>query len=391
MTAHVVVIGAGVTGLSAASRLQDAGLRVTVVARDFPTPSETIDARASINYASPWGGAHNRWVVPPPPTTTTTTTNTDTAARVLARDHAFALETYAHMDALSRARPEAGVTFMPGIEYLEDPGRFEGEGNHLLTEARARELGVEGFRLLDASELPRGVRWGCSYRTWCVNPMVYLAFLLRRLARRGAALVRREVRGPDEAWALGAELGAEVDVVVNCSGVGFGDPDVFITRGQTCLVSNSCDATVTRQNADGTWTFCVPRNFDGGTIVGGTKQPDDWDPEPSPAVREQLLARFAATYPAILAGGAGGSGRLEPLADIVGRRPTRRGGMRLELETLPPGPRGGGRGTGTGRVRHVVHAYGLGGRGYELSWGVAGRVAELVTSRDKAGSEHAKL
>ncbi|EJT73941.1 hypothetical protein GGTG_07794 [Gaeumannomyces tritici R3-111a-1] len=388
MTAHVVVIGAGVTGLSAASRLQDAGLRVTVVARDFPTPSETIDARASINYASPWGGAHNRWVVPPP---TTTTTNTDTAARVLARDHAFALETYAHMDALSRARPEAGVTFMPGIEYLEDPGRFEGEGNHLLTEARARELGVEGFRLLDASELPRGVRWGCSYRTWCVNPMVYLAFLLRRLARRGAALVRREVRGPDEAWALGAELGAEVDVVVNCSGVGFGDADVFITRGQTCLVSNSCDATVTRQNADGTWTFCVPRNFDGGTIVGGTKQPDDWDPEPSPAVREQLLARFAATYPAILAGAAGGSGRLEPLADIVGRRPTRRGGMRLELETLPPGPPGGGRGTGTGRVRHVVHAYGLGGRGYELSWGVAGRVAELVTSRDKAGSEHAKL
>ncbi|KAL8400714.1 hypothetical protein RB594_000930 [Gaeumannomyces avenae] len=228
MTAHVVVIGAGVTGLSAASRLQDAGLRVTVVARDFPTPSETIDARASINYASPWGGAHNRWVVPPP---TTTTTNTDTAAaRVLARDHVFALETYAHMDALSRARPEAGVTFMPGIEYLEDPGRFEGEGNHLLTEARARELGVEGFRVLDASELPRGVRWGCSYRTWCVNPMVYLAFLLRRLARRGAALVRREVRGPDEAWALGAELGAEVDVVVNCSGVGFGDPDVFITR-----------------------------------------------------------------------------------------------------------------------------------------------------------------
>ncbi|KAL8393563.1 hypothetical protein RB595_003345 [Gaeumannomyces hyphopodioides] len=383
MSAHVVVIGAGVTGLSAATRLQDAGHRVTVVARDFPTPSETIDARASINYASPWGGAHNRWVVPPPPGTDRTP-----AARVLARDHAFALETYAHMDALSRARPEAGVTFMPGIEYLEDPDRSEGGGGGggaLLTEARARELGVEGFRVLDAAELPRGVRWGCSYRTWCVNPMVYLAFLLRRLARGGAALVRREVRGPEEAWALGAELGAAVDVVVNCSGVGFGDPAVFITRGQTCLVSNSCDATVTRQNADGTWTFCVPRNFDGGTIIGGTKQPDDWDPEPSPAVREQLLARFAATYPAILAGAAGGTGRLEPLADIVGRRPTRRGGMRLELETLPPRP-----GSRAG-ARHVVHAYGLGGRGYELSWGVAGRVVELVSSRGKFGDEHAKL
>ncbi|KLU88034.1 hypothetical protein MAPG_07021 [Magnaporthiopsis poae ATCC 64411] len=380
MSAHVVVIGAGVTGLSAATRLQDAGHSVTIVARDFPTPFETIDARASINYTSPWGGAHNRWVVPPPPSSSSTSSSA--AARILARDHSFALETYRHMDALSRDRPEAGVTFMPGIEYLEDPDGSEGGGG-ILTESRAAELGIEAFRVLDAAELPVGVRWGCSYRTWCVNPMVYLAFLLRRLARRGARLVRREVRGPEEAWTLGA-----VDVVVNCSGVGFGDPAVFITRGQTCLVSNSCDATVTRQNADGSWTFCVPRNFDGGTVIGGTKQPDDWDPEPSAAVRELrssakqwLRRRIHRPYPSIL---AGGNGRFEPMADIVGRRPTRRGGMRLELETLP------GKGERDG-VRHVVHAYGLGGRGYELSWGVAGRVVELVASRDKVGSERAKL
>lgn len=158
-------------------------------------------------------------------------------------------------------------------------------------------------------------------------------------------------------------------------------------KGQTCLVSNPCHATVTRQNADGSWTFCVPRNFDGGTVIGGTKQPDDWDPEPSAAVREQLLARFAATYPPVLAAGSGsgsGSGRLELMADIVGRRPTRRGGMRLELETLP------GKGEGDG-VRHVVHAYGLGGRGYELSWGVARRVVELVSSTGRVGSQPAKL
>jgi hypothetical protein len=29
-------------------------------------------------------------------------------------------------------------------------------------------------------------------------------------------------------------------------------------------------------------------------------------------------------------------------------------------------------------VKHVVHAYGAGGRGYELSWGVASEVAELT-------------
>jgi D-amino-acid oxidase len=136
--------------------------------------------------------------------------------------------------------------------------------------------------------------------------------------------------------------------------------------GQTCLVANKCDATVTRQNADGTWTFCVPRNFDGGTIIGGTKEPDNWDPLPSLENRKQLLTKFAATYPAILSNSGGKGFRV--IRDIVGRRPTRHGGIRLEIERLPDKK----------SVVEVVHAYGLGGRGYELSWGVALEVELLV-------------
>lgn len=131
-------------------------------------------------------------------------------------------------------------------------------------------------------------------------------------------------------------------------------------KGQTCLVRNPCDATVTRQNADGSWTFCVPRNFDGGTIVGGTKEPNNWDSEPSPEVREELLRKFAATYPQI----KGPDGEFDVLRDIVGRRPTRHGGIRLEGQRLEG-------------ERVVVHAYGLGGRGYELSWGVAQTVVDI--------------
>jgi len=139
--------------------------------------------------------------------------------------------------------------------------------------------------------------------------------------------------------------------------------------GQTCVVANDCAATVTRQHADGTWTFCVPRGFDGGTVVGGTKEPDNWDPEPSAAVRETLLRRFAETYPAVL--GPGEAFRW--VRDIVGRRPTRRGGPRMAAEGL-----------GGGRV--VVHAYGLGGRGYELSWGVAGEAVRLAAEHSGGGA-----
>jgi len=75
MAQHVVVIGylslhyppisqalantsrAGVIGITSAIRLQEAGYTVTIVARDFPGPFETMDPVAHINYASAWAGA----------------------------------------------------------------------------------------------------------------------------------------------------------------------------------------------------------------------------------------------------------------------------------------------------------------------------------------------
>ncbi|KAK1767167.1 hypothetical protein QBC33DRAFT_539425, partial [Phialemonium atrogriseum] len=283
----------------------------------------------------------------------------------LAREHELALETFRRMDALAQTSPEAGVIFMRGVEYLEAPP----PEYRALDAARAAELGVQDFRLLGAHEFPdERVAWGCEYRTWCANPMVYCCFLLRRFVYRGGRIVKREVRDPAEVFAV-ADLG-RVDAVVNASGNGFGDDKMSITRGQTCLVSNPSDATVTRQNADGSWTFCVPRNFYGGTVIGGTKEPDNWDPEPSAEVRNRLLSTFAATYPQIL----GPTGKFEVIRDIVGRRPTRRGGLRLETEEIGE------------EKKVVVHAYGLGGRGYELSWGVAQEVVKLVNAGVGAGS-----
>lgn len=299
------------------------------------------------------------------------------------REHALSLRTYAHMQRLHAAHPgAAGITFLKGIEYLEAPGPE-------YLELDPSSLRLPGhFRLLEPSEFPDDrVRWGCEYDTWCVNPMVYCCFLLRRFALRGGTLLRRELRAPEEAFSLSfssfldssgtgssssrSSSKGPVAAVVNASGFGLGGPEgdraMFVTRGQTCLVAEPCsDATVTRQNADGSWAFCVPRGFDGGTVVGGTKEPGAWAAEPSAAVRDELLARLVRTYPRILDGSR--TGRLTVLRDIVGRRPTRVGGPRIEGEVLAR-ERGGG---------FVMHAYGLGGRGYELSWGVAEEVVEGV-------------
>ncbi|KKY30266.1 putative amino acid oxidase [Diaporthe ampelina] len=343
MSSQIIVIGAGVTGLSCAIQLQEAGHAapgaVTLIARDFPTPFALVDPKAQINFTSPWGGAHNRWVPPP----------TDGQAQPNGlRDHRLALATFRRMRSLQESNPEAGITFMKGIEYLEDPApeyralaREGGEGS-------AKALGLEGFRVLDRSELPDDkVSLGIEYDTWCVNPMVYCSFLLNRFVFRGGRILRREISRPEEVFEM-RDLGGPVKAVVNASGMGFNDPKSYIIR-------------------DGSWTFCVPRNFEGGTIIGGTKEPNNWDTEPSLEVRDRLVRAFMATHPKI----ADESGSVRVLKDVVGRRPARHGGARLEREEVAPG-------------KVVVHAYGLGGRGYELSWGVAETAQKLLDEANPA-------
>jgi len=168
--------------------------------------------------------------------------------------------------------------------------------------------------------------------------------------------MRYTLRNPEEAF----YLAKDVKVVVNCSGYGFGDPKVVHVRGQTCLVANPCDKTMTQQNADGTWAFIIPRPFNGGTIIGGTKEPGDWNPNAEESIRSRLLANAAKMWPAML----NEKGGFDVIRDIVGRRPTRNGGLRLEIEKVGKGK--------------ICHAYGAGGRGYEISYGVAEEVGKLV-------------
>lgn len=198
-------------------RLQQDGHQVTIVARDFPSPFETVDSKASINYASQWAGAHNRFCPPNP------------GNKIEERDHDMSVVTYKRMDDLAKSHPEAGITFLKGIEYLEKPTPEYA----ILTQQRAEALGYPEFRLLRPEEFPDDkVQLGFEYRSWCINPMVYCSFLLRRFVHAGGKIVRRDLRDEKEVFDM-KELGS-TPLVVNCSGYGFGDKASFITRGKHC-------------------------------------------------------------------------------------------------------------------------------------------------------------
>jgi len=146
---------------------------------------------------------------------------------------------------------------------------------------------------------------------------------------------------------------------------------IFMT-GQTVLTNfTAATKTVTKQNKDGSWSFIIPRFFEGGTVIGGTKEPGDWRAEPESSTRERLL-KGGETIAGHAATEWTGNESIHAIADIVGRRPTREGGMRVEVEHLTIELNGGS------RQVPLVHAYGAGGRGYEISWGVAEEVAQMV-------------
>ncbi|KAJ5106812.1 D-amino-acid oxidase [Penicillium angulare] len=331
----IVIIGAGVIGLSTALHIQQylsPNQSVLLVARDFPSDT-------SVNYTSPWAGAHYRPVPGSSPQ--------------VIREANQAQRTYEFMKRVAAHEPAAGVKFVQGIEHLEAPPR-EYEDAESLRNAHA---GLDEYRRLSSSEVPSGVKWGIQYKTWVLNSPVYIAYMLRKFILKGGR-TRQYVLGNLKE---GFFLERNVRTVVHCSGLGFEDPKSFIIRGQTCLVRNPVSATITRQNKDGTWSFCIPRPLDGGTVIGGTKEPGNWDPNPSMETRATLLANAKKWFPFTLESG----GEFDVIRDIVGRRPAREGGMRIEVEKMNDG-------------RQVVHAYGAGGRGYEISRGVAEDTVALM-------------
>ena len=131
------------------------------------------------------------------------------------------------MTELVKTHPESGVGLMKGVEYLEDPPHQYAS----LTEDKAKQLGLPGFKRLSQDKLPEGVVWGCEYDTWCVNPMVYCMYMLRQFYRSGGKIVTRDLRDATEVFSI--EGLGNARTVVNCSGVGFNDPDVFPTRGMS--------------------------------------------------------------------------------------------------------------------------------------------------------------
>lgn len=128
------------------------------------------------------------------------------------------------MKALAQEEPACGVEFMNGYDFIAAPSDHYVNLTGGYGEA-------EGLVVLARHEFPKdmGINFGSKYRTWSLNSPVYCAYLLRKFRLRGGKTLKTTLMCAEEAFSLADN----VDTVVNCSGFGFGDPDVFPIRGKS--------------------------------------------------------------------------------------------------------------------------------------------------------------
>ncbi|VVT45399.1 uncharacterized protein SAPINGB_P000737 [Magnusiomyces paraingens] len=356
----IVIVGAGVIGLSAALVLKQQGYSdVTIVAEYLPESGGN-----SPYYTSTKAGAHFR----PFPSHNISDV----------RESEYTRHTYRFLKELSAKHPESSVRFVRGYDWIDDPSPLYTSLQKHYTKQ------MPNFDVLDTKGLPKGITFACGYDTWVVNAPLYVSFLYRRLAfHYGVKFIQRKLASLEEAYTIVPGTAA---AVINATATGLQydgslDPACFPIRGQTLLlrVPPTCPylhKTITHQNvASGEWTFVIPRPLDGGLILGGTKQIGSTVADVIDADVEALATRALKYFPEVFVGtkSTQGSQPVSAGLDIakvnVGFRPARRGGSRVEAERV-------NKGQGSGRV--IVHAYGIGGMGFEASYGMALHVVELL-------------
>jgi D-amino-acid oxidase len=317
----VLVIGAGVSGLTTGIRLAEAGLGVTI--RTAAPPGQTTSAAAG----AVWGLVR----VGPPD-------------RVLAWGRT-GLEV---MSGLA-AEKGTGVRMASGKEVSRGPlERYY--WTELLPDVRACEK----------SELPDGFVDGWHYTAPVATMPVYLGYLRARFEKAGGTLQVAPVGSL-------AELAGEAPVVVNCAGVAardlVPDPAVVPVRGQVVIAANPGieEFFITRDEQPPWIVYMFPHGDQ--ILLGGTNEEGNWDLNPQTHIAERIVAG-CASIDARLRG-------VPILGHRVGLRPYRPE-VRLEAEplgsVLPSSP-----------AQSVLwHNYGHGGAGVSLSWGCAAEIANAI-------------
>lgn len=317
---QIIVIGAGVSGLTSAVCLAEAGWPVRVWTAAMPRQTTSAVAGAV------WGP---RAMEP--------------AAMALAWT-----ERSLHEFRRLAADPTTGVRMAQGMSVGDFPQGFP--------HGEAMPPGVDLIPDLvpaDAADIPDGSPAGFRATMPLIDMPRYLDYLTRRLRAAGCCIELHPIRSLAEA-ALAAPI------VINCAGLGArelaDDDTVRPLFGQHVVLSNPGLSQLFMQlTGESEWTCIFPHPQ--RVVCGGISIADRWDTAVDPMVTDRILQRCRAVEPRLA--------EATVIETITGLRPDRPS-VRVEADAL------------AGAL--CIHNYGHGGDGVTLSWGCAREVARLVSA-----------
>jgi D-amino-acid oxidase len=260
---------------------------------------------------------------------------------------------------------------------------------------------VLSFKEIPQSTIFGSAMHGYKYSSIMINVPMYLEYLYETALGLGAISIRATLpRSSTLAGTLNyasetvspylqkkGQPTPKIDGFVNAMGISakslVPDEAVYPIRGQTVTVKGEAKQ-ITLVNASPSnptpaspnLTYILPRPHSGTTILGGTKQANNWQAEPEEKTTEEIMEGAKQWAPELL----NEKGEFEIISVQVGLRPGRAGGARVEIEELKQP-------AGVGEAYIVCHAYGHAGSGYQNSVGTAKKVVGLFGGYfEKAGS-----
>lgn len=268
---EIVVIGAGVSGLTCSVRLLEEGYSVAILSSE-PVAETTSSVAAALWFPF--------------------------RAYPLEKVVGWSLESLKRFQVMETIGDAGIATRRVSELYRNDPPPPEWRAE------------LEGFRVLGRDEVPPGFRGGYSIRAPVIDSSRYLPWLRERAIGLGATLEIRDVGRL-------SDLRSEADLVVNCSGVGSrdlaGDPAVIPLRGQVVRVPRGRFDDVTVDEGSAEAAYIVPRTDD--CILGTTLEEDRWDRTPTDQSTLEIIRRCAELDPRVM--------DAEVLEARVGLRPGR--------------------------------------------------------------------
>lgn len=196
-----------------------------------------------------------------------------------------------------------------------------------------------------------GIAYGNLISAFSCRPAIYLRWLEREIQRLGGTFIYgKHVQHL-------STLEPEYDLVINTAALGAKetteDENMIPIRGQIVYV----DAPwVNTALFFGHNTYIIPGG-DGSVSLGGCWQKGNDDTSINTDMKRGIFERCCKLIPSLK--------NARYIRDMVGLRPYRIGGPRIELEEL-----------GDSNLA-IIHNYGHGSEGYGLHWGTSGKVVEL--------------